>query len=217
MKTVYFLRHGVTELNASWRHQYLGTPLSTKGKKQAQSIAKRLKDVPIDTIIASPLARAKETARIVSETIGVPIEESELFVELRRPRELWGTHWLSPKSLYIMGLLYLRAGRSNYHYSDEENLQEFHARAREALQFLTTRPEQHILVVTHRGFMANLFERIKRDGLDTIAQYKKALWKNLAIGNCCFFEAHWTPKGEYGETLDGTWSLDIQPNCPLEE
>ncbi len=217
MKTVYFLRHGITELNKSWHHQFLGTPLSVKGKKQAKAIAKRLSDTPIDVIIASPLARAKEAARIVSETIGVRVEENELFVELRRPRDLWGTHWLSPKSLYIMGVLYFRARTPNYHYSDEENLQEFHTRAREALQYLANRPEKNILVVTHRGFMANLFERIKRDGLDTIAQYKKALWKNLAIGNCCFFEAHWTPKGEYGETLDGTWSLDTQPNCPIDE
>jgi hypothetical protein len=61
-----------------------------------------------------------------------------------------------------------------------------------------------------------MMSKIKHDGLDTIAQYRRALWKNLTIGNCCYFKTHWTPKGEWGETLPGTWHVDKTPVCPTK-
>jgi broad specificity phosphatase PhoE len=142
------------------------------------------------------------------------VETNPLFAELRRPRVLWGKHWFSLRSLWIMARLYLFAGKEHWHYSDEENLEEFHARARRALEYLTDRPEKRILVITHRGFMAALAERIRRDGMDTTEQYRRALWKTLAIGNCCYLTAQWTSEGKNGDTLDGTWTLTDRPTCP---
>ncbi len=208
MKTVIFLRHGQTALNKAWVHQYPETPLSEKGREQVQKTAKLLEQVPIDCIITSPYTRAQETAKIIADHKGLPVETNELFTELRPPRLLMGKWWLSFYSLWIMGLLFLFAGRDNWHYEDEENVEEFHARARRALEFLADRKEQNILVVSHRGFLVSLQERIKCDGLDTKAQYRLALLKNVKIKNASFFIAHWSPKGEYGETLDGTWSVE---------
>lgn len=214
MKKFYFLRHGETGFNRSWRHQFRETPLSEKGHMQARCIAEVLKEKKIDVIISSSLERARQTAQAVHEATGVSVEESELLIELRRPTKLLGVSWFSPVSLFIMGALYFKASEKDYHHSDEENLEEFHARAKRALQYLTKRKEENILVVTHRGFMANLFSRMKHDGLDTLAQYRRALWKNLTIGNCCFHEADWTPEGEWGDTLDGTWVLNETETCP---
>jgi broad specificity phosphatase PhoE len=207
MKTVYFLRHGQTALNRSFVHQYPDTPLSAEGRAQARAAATRLKDVPFDVIIASPLARTRETADIVAAVKSMPVEESDLFVELRRPRELWGKSWFAPRSLWIMGQLYLNASKDHWHYADEENLEEFHARARRALEYLANRPDERILVVSHRGFMVTLMELIAHDGLDSVAQYRRALWKNFTIKNCGIVRAAWTPEGENGETLRGTWSV----------
>lgn len=214
MKNVYFLRHGQTSLNKKKVHQFPDTPLGEKGRAQAHSIAKKLKEVPIDVIIASPLARTKETTEIISKTVDAPVKYSDLFVELRRPTQLWGVPWLTIKSLWIMANLYFRVRDSDWHYSDEENLKEFHVRANEALQYISERPETNILIVTHRGLMANMFSKIRHDGLDSIAQYRRALWKNLSIGNCCFFKAQWTPEGEWGDSLPGTWSIEKTSVCP---
>ncbi len=213
-KTVYFLRHGETAGNRAWVHQYPETQLSGQGRVQAALVAEYFRSVPLDLILTSPLARATETAHIVRGDRDLPLEESEDVVEFRRPRDIWGTSWLNPRSLFIMAKLYYFAGREGWHHSDEENLEEFHTRARRALELLAARPERNILVVTHRGFMENIMERIRADGMDSIAQYRRSLWKNLTIGNCCFCTAHWKPEGEEGLTLGGTWSIEGGTTCP---
>lgn len=214
MKTVYFLRHGQTELNRGWAHQYPETMLSEKGKEQARRAALALADTTFDVIVTSPLLRARHTADIIAAETGKPLEEVSLFEELRRPRKLFGKHWLSWTSLSIMTQLYVYAGRDNWHHSDEENLEEFHARSRRVLEYLAARPEEKILVVTHRGLMAALKERILHDGLDTKAEYRRALVKNFTIGNCCYLTTVWTPSGENGDTLLGTWALEDGVTCP---
>jgi len=218
MKVIYFLRHGQTALNKRAVHQYPETRLSEYGREQARHASEYFKDIPLNLIVTSTLTRAKETADIVrTHHPNVPYEQSDLFVELRRPHALWGTNWFSPRSLYVMGLLYLLAGKEGWHYSDEENLEEFHARGRRALEYLADKPEEHILAVTHRGFMANLASRMKHDGMDTTAQYRRALWKNLEIGNGCYMKAVWTPDEENGDTLDGTWTVEDKIICPAQE
>lgn len=214
MKHVYFLRHGQTDFNKGFIHQFSHTPLSERGKEQAKAIAEVLKEMEFDVIISSPYERTRQTAEYVAKASGKPVEYNDLFVELRRPSILWGRKWLSLKSLWIMARIYFNAAKPLWHHSDEENLEEFHVRAKQALEYLADRKEERILVVTHRGFMANLMSRIKHDGMDTVAQYRRALWKNLEIGNCSFISTTWTPEGEYGETLEGTWSIEGSTTCP---
>lgn len=201
------MRHGETAGNRSFRHQYPETPLSPYGRAQAEKAGTHFVPIPLDVIIASPLARTTETAQVIAKQTGTPLELSDLFVELRRPRILWGKSWFSFETIRIFSMIYMNARKTQWHFSDEENLEEFHARTRRALEFLADRPEKNILVVTHRGFMAGLRERIKYDGMDNVAQYRRALWKNLTIPNCSYLTATWDPRGEYGETLDGTWNM----------
>lgn len=217
MKHIYFLRHGQTDFNKGFIHQFSHTPLSERGKEQAKAIAEVLKEMEFDVIISSPYERTRQTAEYVAKASGRPVEYNDLFIELRRPKALFGTSWFSLKSLWIMGQLYLFAGRNNWHYADEENLDEFHVRARQALEYLAQRKEENILVVTHRGLMANMLGRIKKDGMDTIGHYRRSLWRNLEIGNCCYITTDWTPEGENGETLTGTWSVEDGYTCPYQQ
>ena len=214
MKTVYFLRHGQTVQNHALVHQSPEAMLSERGKLQAQKAAARLADESFDIILTSPLLRAVQTAEAVAETTGKHIEKVALFEELRRPRELFGTSWLSPYALSVMIRLYWNAGKDNWHHSDEENLEEFHARSRRALEYLQQRPEEKILVVTHRGFMSAIKERILHDGMDSKRQYRRALVKNVTLANCCYLTAVWSKEGENGNTLTGTWSLEDGVVCP---
>ncbi len=207
MKTIYFLRHGETPGNRAFIHQYPETPLSERGMTQARVVGEHFKDIPLEVLIASPYLRTQQTAEAISERTNVSVETCDLFTELRRPRSLWGENWLHPRSLWTMSQIYIHADEPEWRHSDEENLEEFHTRARRALEYLADRPEEHILVVTHRGFIATMQERMKRDGLDTVAQYRRALWKNLLIPNCSYITATWVPEGVGGDTLDGTWSV----------
>ncbi len=67
-------RHGETQLNKDGRIQGInGLPLNATGKAQAHALAGSLEaDLPF-VLYSSPVARALETAEVVSETLGVPV------------------------------------------------------------------------------------------------------------------------------------------------
>ena len=65
---VYLIRHGQTDWNLAKKMQ--GTqdiPLNATGREQALICAKALSDIPFEAIYTSPLSRAEETARIISD------------------------------------------------------------------------------------------------------------------------------------------------------
>ena len=71
----YFLRHGETTWNAAGQTQgQLNSPLSDKGKQQAEEAAVALQNEPIERIIASPLDRALHTAQAVARVQGIEVE-----------------------------------------------------------------------------------------------------------------------------------------------
>lgn len=64
---LYLVRHGETELNERKCYYGLLDPeLNEKGRKQAEVLRDCLKDVTFDHVIASPLTRAADTARIIA-------------------------------------------------------------------------------------------------------------------------------------------------------
>ena len=75
---IYLLRHGETVGNSEHRYQgRFESPLSERGLAQARAVAARLADLkaadPGDWVIKmSPLGRARQTAAIVAETMGLP-------------------------------------------------------------------------------------------------------------------------------------------------
>ena len=61
------VRHGATKLNQERRIQGVSDlGLNETGKKQAEALARALKDVKVDIIYTSPLRRARETALAIS-------------------------------------------------------------------------------------------------------------------------------------------------------
>lgn len=65
---VYLLRHGETVGN--FNGQYAGvtdTPLTEKGKTQAVDAHLRFEHTEFDVVLSSPLARALDTARVVTD------------------------------------------------------------------------------------------------------------------------------------------------------
>ncbi len=83
MKKIYLLRHGQSEGNNTGIIQgTVDTKLTEKGKEQARLSAKRLKDAKIDKIYCSELSRAKDTADIIGQELGVEVEAVPEFYEL---------------------------------------------------------------------------------------------------------------------------------------
>ncbi len=72
MQKIYLIRHGETDWNLEKRFQGReNVPLNGKGKKQAQLLARRLKEKELTAVYSSPLSRARETAEIIGAVHGL--------------------------------------------------------------------------------------------------------------------------------------------------
>lgn len=84
--TVFFLvRHGATALNNDVNvsqdkiRGWLDPPLTEEGRNHAKETGKKLKSAGIECIVSSDLKRAKETAQIVGQQLGIkPVFSREL-------------------------------------------------------------------------------------------------------------------------------------------
>lgn len=79
--TIYLIRHGETALNAARVVQPANTPLSDRGLRQAQELAKRLSSAGLTGIFCSDLERAVQTAEPISAVTGLTIQYSDVLQE----------------------------------------------------------------------------------------------------------------------------------------
>ena len=72
---VILVRHGETEYNAQGRLQgYSSVPLSTRGRQQAMLVGPRVQPLRPTVLYSSDIRRAHETAVILSEHVGLPVQ-----------------------------------------------------------------------------------------------------------------------------------------------
>jgi broad specificity phosphatase PhoE len=89
----YFLRHGETDWNRDGLMQgWVDIPLNETGRAQARDAVPLLEALPVGLIVASPLARAHETALIINETLKKPLL-LEPGLRERHFGALEGTRW----------------------------------------------------------------------------------------------------------------------------
>ncbi len=96
-----FLRHGETEWNARGVSQgNVDVPLNVRGWAQARAAAAALRGQPIATIVHSPLSRARDTAAVIAEALGLPLHEdpdlreAAFGVQEGQPNGEWFGHWV---------------------------------------------------------------------------------------------------------------------------
>ena len=74
MTTLLLVRHGETDWNADGRLQgHTDRPLTDFGRRQARDLAAALAGEDLTAIYSSDLTRARETAEIVAERLGLPV------------------------------------------------------------------------------------------------------------------------------------------------
>ena len=83
MTTFYLIRHGSHDLlGKTMAGRMPGVHLSDQGRKEAQLVSDRLKDVPFAAIYASPLERAQETAQPLASLKNMAVHVSDALNEV---------------------------------------------------------------------------------------------------------------------------------------
>lgn len=79
---IYFVRHGETDWTKQQRLQgRQDIPLNDNGRIQVQKTAEFIKENLagcVDVLVSSPLSRARESAEIIGNCIGYPLEKLEI-------------------------------------------------------------------------------------------------------------------------------------------
>lgn len=110
--TFFFVRHGVTEHTGHKLSGWMeGIDLTAEGRAQAEAAATQLKGIRFKALYSSPIARCYQTAEIIAEAVGLPIETTEELGEVRygkwtnRPMKslmntkLWGVVQRQPSAV----------------------------------------------------------------------------------------------------------------------
>ena len=181
-KTVYLVRHGQSELNVAPIFQGLESPLSQKGQEQAQYLAERFTNITFDTLIASPLERARQTATVIGQTTGKTPEYSELFVECKKPTVIHNKSYEDTEA----SIIWKNWQKSLFEFGpkvlDGETFEELVQRADQALHFLQSRTEQSLVVVTHGLFLRVMLARALHGELLTAPLFED-FQKNMETQN----------------------------------
>ena len=151
MKTIYFVRHGQSQANVDkiFAGSRLDSPLTTLGLKQAEELAARLQHMPIDSIVSSPLKRARQTAECIAQKNGyrTQIRIQPLLAE-RDFGEATGKSWQNPK---------LNEQVDNDDVDGLETIEQLAERVRKLFVWFKTLPEEHILIVGHGSLETMLY------------------------------------------------------------
>ena len=157
MTTITFVRHGNTDHNLENRAQgHLNNSLNATGFQQAEAIAKRIAEESWDVFISSDLLRARQTAEIISRTLGMPITafdvrlremdrgQVENTIESERVAR-WGPNW---KDLEL----------------GQESIESIRARGLDFINDTAVRyAGRKVLVVTHGFFLGQTLKALMQD------------------------------------------------------
>lgn len=163
---IFLARHGETDYNAERRFQGQGdVPLNARGIAQARELAQLAAQREWAALWASPIVRARQTAEIVAEAIGLPPRfdarfaehdvgawQDRLFDDVERAEpELWAA--------------WQRAGEE-WRFPGGESLEEQQERVIDGLVSVTQSHELPALVVSHRGVIRSALCHTRNEGLD---------------------------------------------------
>jgi probable phosphoglycerate mutase len=168
---ILLARHGETAENRERRFQgQKDVPLNETGREQARALAEAVADHGIAAIYASPLIRARETAEIVAERLGLEPRLDD------RLKEVDVGAWQDRLKDDIAredpeGWAAFGRGGEDWRFPGGESLQEQQDRVIAALVDITQRGDLPALVVCHRGVIRCALAHTHNRGLETYHEW----------------------------------------------
>ena len=169
---ILIIRHGQTAWNTQKRLQgHSDIPLNENGRLQAVTLAKILRDEPLDAIFSSDLQRAYQTAYEIAKIHNLPVHQDRSFRERcygicegMKDGEIREAYPESYKAWY--------AADPDHFFPDGERKTEsprqFHHRAANAIREAATRyPGKKIAIVTHFGVIETAYRTAQNIPLGT--------------------------------------------------
>jgi len=151
---ILLVRHGETAWNREGRYQgRTDIPLSPDGERQVQLLGERLREIPIDVAISSPLSRATATAiQILHGRDAPPLERDAGLLEISHGQ--WEGKLASDVALShaeMFGVWRSSPGRSSPAGPEAETLGDVEARAWAVLEkaWLRLTGDQTLLITAH--------------------------------------------------------------------
>lgn len=155
---VSLVRHGESEAAAEDRFAgEIDVPLSERGREQARKLAQRLAAEPIAAVYSSPLARTKETARIIAAPHTLEVRER---AELR---EISHGRWEGKRRSEVEALYpeeYGRWDRDPFSFAPEGGETGLAVTARALpclLEIVETHRGTHVLIASHKATIRLVF------------------------------------------------------------
>ena len=167
MRLLLLLRHALTEQTGARLSGWTpGLHLSEAGREQAKALAERLGPVSIDALYTSPLERARQTAAIVAERVGLEPIADVRFAETETGE--WTERRfddIEPEAFAA----WQRAG-DGFRYPGGESLNEQMERVVDGLVAVTQRGDLPALIVCHRGTIRVALCHTQQRGLDVFSE-----------------------------------------------
>jgi probable phosphoglycerate mutase len=161
------VRHGITQLNAD--RVFMGhdpVPLSALGRDQIERLAERLAEAPPDRIVSSDIARAVESAEIISNRLGMPFDRHVPLREID-VGEAKGASYAEAARRWPAVFLPEGEGR----FPRGESFAEVADRAAAFLRERVIAIGERVLVVTHGGVVRGVAARLLQLPLAAVATF----------------------------------------------
>ena len=180
---IYLMRHGLTEWNKVWRLQgRTDIALAEEGVQQAKEAGQKLKVIPFDKVLSSPLSRAKVTAEIIAEGHTINGKPLEVEVDERLIELGFGIHegMTEENDPALENRIHLLKDPVKYVPLDgAESYEQLDARCRSFLEDLKKLEGkcEHVLIVGHGALDKGIIRAVLNADL-------KDFWDFPWIDNC---------------------------------
>lgn len=185
-KRVLFMRHGESEFNII--HRINGNPrvpvaLTERGREQARQAALLLRDEGIGAIVSSEFLRARQTAAIAAQVLGLPVVVHRLANEVRTDAH---TEGISGREFYEL----IQSNPTTATIgAGGESFNDVLGRTQRLIDELMYASASTVLVVTHAWTLKSAWV------LKGQATAHEAVAGGVRFGNCAVVDGHFDARG----------------------
>lgn len=200
MLKLILLRHALTHANKEAR--YLGfseSEINQQGKRQIQTLTKKLKTMPIDAIYTSPSKRTIDTILPFAQITNIPIQTVDALREIHFG-EFEGLTFKLIKENYPNELERMIALENEYIYPAGESLMMCYDRVSTVIDAIKKKhQDQTVLICTHAGPIRHILSHL-------ISKSPKLHW-HFKIDNASITCVHIEDEFAVIQYLNDTFSI----------